>query len=199
MAMTFVVVISNILVQYQVNLSFGDFRLSDFLTWGAFTYPVAFLVTDLTNRSFGASTARRVVMVGFFVAVILSFYFATPRIAIASGVAFFVAQFSDVFLFDRLRLRVWWVPPFVSTFFGSVIDTILFFGLAFSPAFYFLDFGGESGSLTDLVPLLSVGALVPLWISLAAGDFSAKMLVGLAMLFPYGFFVWFSASPSRST
>ena len=111
---------------------------------------------------------------------------ATPRIAIASGTAFLTAQLLDVSIFDRLRNSAWWQAPLFSSLLGSVIDTLLFFGLAFSPAFAVLDFGGEAGSLGFAVPFLSVGAEVPLWISLAAGDFIVKILVGLAMLMPFG-------------
>lgn len=181
-AMACVVAASNLLVQYP----FRPFGLDEILTWGAFTYPVAFLVTDLTNRRFGAAAARRVVVVGFVIAVVLSVWLATPRIAIASGSAFLVAQFLDVAIFDRLRGRAWWMPPFVSTLIGSVVDTILFFSLAFAPRFAGLDtaFGLEDGSLGFPASLFGVG--MPLYASLALGDFCVKILVGLAMLAPYG-------------
>ena len=185
-AMSAVVLCSNILVQFPVQFHLGGVNLADLLTWGAFTYPVAFLVTDLTNRRFGASAARKVVAVGFLLAVILSIWLATPRIAIASGMAFLVAQLLDVSIFDRLRNGVWWQAPLISSILGSVIDTLLFFSIAFAPLFGFFDFGGEDGSLGFAVPFLGVGSQVPLWISLAAGDFLVKVLVGLAMLLPYG-------------
>lgn len=185
LAMATVVVASNYLVQFPVDLHFFGINLADLLTWGAFTYPVAFLVTDLTNRHFGPKAARRVVLVGFIVAVALSIYLATPRIAIASGSAFLVAQLLDVSLFDRLRGNVWWVPPLVSTLIGSAVDTALFFALAFAPVFAMLDFGGAAGSLGFPVPFLGIGFEVPLWISLAAGDYLVKLMVGLAMLAPY--------------
>lgn len=185
-AMSAVVLCSNILVQFPVQFHLGGVNLADLLTWGAFTYPVAFLVTDLTNRRFGASAARKVVAVGFLLAVILSIWLATPRIAIASGTAFLVAQLLDVSIFDRLRNGVWWQAPLISSILGSVIDTLLFFSIAFAPLFGFFDFGGEDGSLGFAVPFLGVGSQVPLWISLAAGDFLVKVLVGLAMLLPYG-------------
>jgi uncharacterized PurR-regulated membrane protein YhhQ (DUF165 family) len=104
------------------------------LTWGAFTYPVAFLVTDLANRRFGPQAARIVVFIGFIIAVALSIWLASPRIAIASGSAFLMAQLLDVSIFDRLRDRVWWLPPLVSTVIGSCLDTFIFFSLAFSQA-----------------------------------------------------------------
>jgi len=181
-AMATVVVASNVLVQYP----FGYFGLQDLLTWGAFTYPLAFLVNDLTNRRFGSQAARKVVLAGFALAVVLSIWLATPRIAIASGSAFLVAQLLDTRIFDRLRHDAWWKPPLVSTVIGSVVDTVLFFSLAFAASFAFLDtgLGLEDGSLGFAVPFF--GAEVPLWVSLAFGDFGVKMLVGLVMLAPYG-------------
>ena len=186
LAMAVIVVASNFLVQFPVQLNLGSIQLAEILTWGAFTYPVAFLITDLANRKFGPSNARLVVAAGFVLAVVLSIWLATPRIAIASGTAFLVAQLLDVSVFDRLRNSTWWRAPLISSILGSALDTVLFFGLAFAPAFGMLDFGGEDGSLGFAVPFLSVGAEVPLWISLAAGDFIVKILVGLAMLLPYG-------------
>ncbi len=188
-AMTVVVVASNILVQYPVQATLGGVDLAELLTWGAFTYPAAFLVTDLTNRTFGPARARLVVAAGFVIAVALSIWLATPRIAIASGSAFLMAQLLDVSVFDRLRDGRWWRAPFISSLLGSALDTVLFFALAFAPAFALLDFGGEPGSLGFAVPLLGVGTDVPLWVSLACGDFLVKVLVGVAMLVPYGLFV----------
>lgn len=181
-AMAVVVAASNYLVQFP----FAHFGLGELLTWGAFTYPVAFLINDLTNRRFGPRMARRVVFVGFVLAVILSVVLATPRIAIASGSAFLVAQLLDTQIFDRMRERSWWQPPLVSTLVGSALDTLLFFALAFSARFAFLDVwtGSEDGSLAFAVGFM--GTEVPLWVSLAAGDFMVKLLVGLAMLVPYG-------------
>jgi len=186
LAMAAVVVASNFLVQFPVDLDLGSLQLKEILTWGAFTYPVAFLITDLANRKFGPQQARLVVAVGFLLAVVLSIWLATPRIAIASGTAFLVAQLLDVSIFDRLRNSAWWRAPLISSLLGSALDTVLFFGIAFAPAFGMLDFGGEDGSLGFAVPFLSIGADVSLWVSLAAGDFIVKILVGLAMLLPYG-------------
>ena len=182
LAMTAVVAASNYLVQFP----FAHFGLVDILTWGAFTYPVAFLVNDLTNRRFGPVAARKVVLAGFVLAVALSVWLATPRIAIASGSAFLAAQFLDVAVFDRLRKNAWWQAPFVSTVLGSVLDTVLFFSIAFAGVFAGLDalFGMEDGSLAFPVALL--GWQVPLWVSLAVGDFAVKIGVGLVMLAPYG-------------
>ena len=186
-AMAAVVGLSNYLVQFPVDTMLGGINLKDFLTWGAFTYPIAFLVTDLANRRFGPSAARKVVACGFVLAVALSIWLATPRIAIASGSAFLVAQLLDVSIFDRMRRSTWWHAPLVSSLLGSVIDTLIFFSLAFAPAFGALDFGGEDGSLGFAVKFLGIGADAPLWVSLAVGDFCVKVLVGLAMLMPYGF------------
>ena len=151
-AMIIVLVASNILVQHPIN---------DWLTYGALTYPAAFFVTDLTNRAFGPIKARRVVQVGFVLAVALSVYLATPRIALASGSAFLVAQLLDVSVFNKLRERTWWQAPLASSMIGSAIDTALFFGIAF--------YG------TDLP-----------WVTWAWGDFGVKVAMSLIILAPYG-------------
>jgi uncharacterized PurR-regulated membrane protein YhhQ (DUF165 family) len=187
-AMVVVVTASNILVQYPVDAQFGPFNLRDLLTWGAFTYPFAFLVTDLTNRHDGPARARIVVVVGFMVALGLSFWLATPRIAIASATAFLVGQLLDISVFSRLRRsRNWILPPLAGSLFGSLIDTTIFFSIAFAPALGFVDalFGMEDGSLGFPAPWLGVGAEVPLWTSLASGDFLVKFLAALLLLAPY--------------
>ena len=202
--MALVVVASNILVQFPVQATLGGVNLADTLTWGAFTYPFAFFVTDLANARAGAAAARRVVLAGFATGLLMSAIFAalpviaqgtagaeipalvTARIAIASGTAFLVAQLLDVRVFDRLRGAAWWRPPLVSSAIGSVVDTAVFFSLAFAPFFAVLDFGGEHGSLDFPAPLLGVGPPVPLWVSLALGDLIVKALVALALLGPYG-------------
>ena len=185
-AMAAIVVLSNVLVQFPVQATLAGVNLADTLTWGAFTYPVAFLVTDLANRRLGPSRARRVVLAGFVIAVALSIALASPRIAIASGSAFLVAQMLDVSVFDRLREGAWWRAPLASSAIGSIVDTLVFFSLAFAPAFGALDFGGADGSLGFGVPLLGFGTEVPLWTSLALGDLIVKALVALALLGPYG-------------
>ncbi|MBC7284296.1 queuosine precursor transporter [Hoeflea sp.] len=183
--MAAVVVASNFLVQFPVDYTLGALNLADLLTWGAFTYPAAFLVTDLANRRFGPSTARMVVLCGFIVAVALSVWLATPRIAVASGSAFLVAQLLDVSIFDRLRNRVWWLPPLASTIIGSSLDTVIFFGLAFSQAADII--GPGDGFASEAAPLLGLFAMeAPRWVSWALGDLGVKMIVGLAMLAPYG-------------
>lgn len=183
--MAFVVALSNYLVQFPVDAVVGTYQLADLLTWGAFTYPVAFLVNDLTNRYFGAAMARIVVLPGFVVAVIVSVYLATPRIAIASGTAFLVAQLLDTMIFDRMRAATWWKAPLVSSFLGSILDTVLFFSLAFATQFAVL--GPNDGFATAAAPLLGLFSVaVPRWMSWALGDFGVKMLVTIVMLAPYG-------------
>ncbi len=196
LAMALVVVASNYLVQFPVEHVIGGINLADTLTWGAFTYPIAFLVTDLTNRRFGPAAARKVVIAGFTLAIVVPMLFwtldeafTTPRILIASGTAFLVAQLLDVTIFDRLRRMTWWKAPMTSSLIGSVVDTLLFFGIAFSASFAFVDglFGMEDGSLAFPVPFLGIGEepQTLLWVSLAAGDFLVKVLVAVALLAPY--------------
>lgn len=185
-AMAAVVVASNILVQHL---------LGDWLTWGAFTYPVAFLITDLTNRFLGRDAAGRVVIVGFAVGVICSLIasqiqgefgpLVTLRIALGSGIAFIVAQLVDVAIFDRLRAREWWRAPLASTLIGSALDTAIFFGIAFSALFVFLDPGQPNAWAREAVPLLGVGPVLPLWISLAVADFAVKLSLAAVALIPF--------------
>ncbi|WP_421762352.1 queuosine precursor transporter [Devosia sp.] len=186
-AMIAVVTASNILVQYPVHADLGPIHLGDLLTWGAFTYPFAFLVTDLTNRYEGATRARLVVVVGFVLALGLSAVLSTPRIAIASATAFLIGQLLDISVFSRLRNRVWFLPPLAASLFGSLLDTLIFFTIAFAPALGFIDglFGMQDGSLGFGAPWLGVGAEVPLWTSLATGDFMVKFLAALLLLAPY--------------
>jgi uncharacterized PurR-regulated membrane protein YhhQ (DUF165 family) len=187
LAMVVVVTASNILVQYPVQFDLGPIHLGDILTWGAFTYPFAFLVSDLTNRHDGPNQARMVVLVGFLVGLALSFWLSTPRIAIASGSAFLIGQLLDIAVFQRLRNRYWLIPPLSASLFGSLLDTAIFFTLAFAPAFAFIDlsFGMEDGSLGFAAPWLGIGGDVPLWVSLASGDFGVKFLAALLLLAPY--------------
>lgn len=187
-AMVAVVAASNFLVQYPIHAQIGPINLADLLTWGAFTYPVAFLVTDLTNRHFGANRARLVVVCGFAVGVVLSIVLATPRIAIASGTAFLIAQFLDISIFDRLRRAPWWQAPLFSSLVSSALDTLIFFSLAFAAPFAFLDamMGRADGSLAFPAPFLGIGPEVELWVSLAAGDFLVKLLLAAMLLAPYG-------------
>ena len=183
--MTLVVVASNFLVQFPVSGTLFGIALGDLLTWGAFTYPVAFLVTDLTNRQFGPSMARRVVLAGFVVGVALSFVTSMPRIAIASGSAYLLGQLLDIAVFNRLRRQSWWRAPLVGSLIGSALDTAIFFSFAF--AAMFVVFGPNDPFALESAPILGVfAAEAPRWISWAIGDFSVKIIVGLVMLLPYG-------------
>ena len=184
-AMTLVVVASNFLVQFPLNGEIAGIQLGDILTWGAFTYPVAFLITDLTNRQFGPQTARKVVFAGFIVGVALSFVTSVPRIAIASGSAYLAGQLLDIALFNRLRRQAWWRAPLVGSLIGSLLDTVMFFSLSFAAFFVFL--GANTPFALEQAPILGIFATeAPRWISWAIGDFSVKLIVGLVMLLPYG-------------
>ncbi len=185
-AMAAVVVASNILVQ---------FLLGNWLTWGAFTYPIAFLVTDVMNRVYGVGPARKVVLAGFVVGVICSFIgtqimgefgpLVTLRIAIGSGTAFLVAQLLDVTIFDRLRNGRWWRAPVVSTLVGSSVDTALFFTIAFSGALSFIEPANDVSWAGEMLPLLGVGFVAPLWASLAVADWLVKLSLALIALIPF--------------
>jgi len=182
-AMASVVVLSNILVQKL---------LGQWLTWGAFTYPIAFLVTDVMNRVFGPNKARRVVFAGFVVGVICSFIgsqihgefgpLVTLRIAIGSGVAFLVAQLTDITIFNRLRSGQWWRAPLASTVIGSSLDTALFFTIAFSASLMWLEPSNDVSWAGEALPLLGVGPIAPLWVSLAVADWLVKLTLALLAL-----------------
>ena len=162
-SMALVVSLSNYLVQFPVNYM----GLQDIFTYGAFSYPIAFLITDLTNRRYGKTVARKIVYIGFILGVALTLYFSTnfsnlisKRIVIGSGTAFLIAQLIDVQVFDRLRKKIWFVAPLVSSLIGSCIDTFLFFSIAF--------YGTEVN-----------------WITLSFGDLFVKIFVALVMLIPF--------------
>ena len=186
LAMAAIVVASNILVQFL----FGQW-----LTWGAFTYPLAFLVTDVMNRVYGPAAARRVVVAGFATGVICSLIgtqitgefgpLVTLRIAIGSGLAFLVAQMTDVALFDRLRGGSWWRAPLVSTLVGSTLDTAIFFTVAFSATLAFVEPANDVAWANEALPLLGLGPVVPLWVSLAVADWGVKLMLALAALVPF--------------
>jgi uncharacterized integral membrane protein (TIGR00697 family) len=201
-AMVVVVAASNVLVLFPLQVQLGPVNLADLLTLGAFTFPFAFLVTDLTNRFDGARSARLVVLVGFLVGLGVSFYLSyhplpwsldgkpatTQRIALASATAFVIGQLLDIAVFSRLRAsRAWFLPPLAGSLFGSVIDTTIFFTIAFAPALAGVDalFGLADGSLGFPAPWLGLGPEVPLWTSLATGDFLVKFLAALLLLAPY--------------
>jgi len=185
-AMAIIVVASNILVQYL----FGNW-----LTWGAFTYPLAFLVTDVMNRVYGAQAARKVVFAGFLVGVACSLIgtqimgefgpLVTVRIAIGSGIAFLTAQLLDVGIFAALRNGTWWKAPLVSTLIGSTVDTALFFSIAFSTSLAFIEPGNDVSWAGEILPILGFGPLAPLWVSLAIADWSVKLSLALIALAPF--------------
>jgi uncharacterized PurR-regulated membrane protein YhhQ (DUF165 family) len=182
--MAAVVVLSNVLVQYPFTFTAGGLDLANLLTWGAFSYPLAFLVTDTTNRLLGPRVARRVVYCGFAVAVVLSIWLATPRIAIASGTAFLVGQLLDIGIFNLLRERAWWKAPAFSSLAGSAADTALFFALAFAPAFMLL--GSNDPFAVEAAPFLGLYSFeTPRWVSWAFGDFAVKLLMAIVALIPY--------------
>ncbi|MBR9839090.1 queuosine precursor transporter [Salipiger thiooxidans] len=190
LAMAAIVLASNILVQFL----FGQW-----LTWGAFTYPLAFLVTDVMNRLYGAPAARRVVFAGFVVGVICSligtqimlegdgytFPAVTLRVAIGSGLAFLTAQLMDVAIFDRLRDGAWWRAPLASTLVGSSLDTAIFFSIAFSGALSFLEPGNDVSWAAEPLPLLGIGPMVPLWVSLGTADWLVKLSLAILALVPF--------------
>ncbi|MEL6169368.1 MAG: queuosine precursor transporter [Pseudomonadota bacterium] len=186
LAMAMIVVASNILVQFL----FGQW-----LTWGAFTYPLAFLVTDVMNRVYGAAVARRVVFAGFLTGVACSLVgtqilgefgpLVTWRIAFGSGLAFLTAQLVDIAIFDRLRAGSWWRAPLVSTLVGSALDTALFFTVAFSAGFTFLEPANDVSWANEILPLLGQGSDAPLWVSLAVADWAVKLALALIALVPF--------------
>lgn len=186
LAMAAIVVASNILVQFL----FGQW-----LTWGAFTYPFAFLVTDLMNRIYGAQAARKVVLAGFIVGIICSLIgtqivgefgpLVTLRIALGSGIAFLLAQLLDVSIFSALREGRWWRAPLVSTLVGSSVDTALFFTVAFSASLVWLEPSNDVGWANEVLPLLGVGPALPLWMSLALADWMVKLSLALIALIPF--------------
>ncbi len=199
LAMATVVVASNILVQFL----FGNW-----LTWGAFTYPIAFLVTDIMNRIYGVSAARKVVLAGFIVGIGCSFIgtqimgefgpLVTLRIAIGSGIAFLTAQLIDVTVFNSLRNSVWWRAPLASTLIGSSIDTAIFFTIAFSASLTFIEPSNDVNWATEGVPLLGFGPFLPLWVSLAVADWVVKLSLALLALVPFRILVSTLSGKSQS-
>lgn len=190
LAMAAIVLASNILVQFL----FGQW-----LTWGAFTYPLAFLVTDLMNRIYGPGPARQVVFSGFIVGVFCSligtqimlqgegftYPAVTLRIAIGSGLAFLTAQLIDVAIFDRLRQGTWWRAPLASTLVGSTLDTALFFTIAFSSGLTWIEPANDVSWANEVLPFLNVGPVGPLWMSLAVADWMVKISLALVALIPF--------------
>ncbi|BCP55132.1 membrane protein [Kaistia sp. 32K] len=182
--MAAVVVLSNVLVQYPVEAMVGRLQLADILTWGAFTFPLAFFVSDLTNRRYGPRVARLVVLVGFVCAVAVSVKLATPRLAAASGAAYLVGQMLDISLFARLRRQAWWRAPLAASVFGSIFDTAIFFTLAFAPFASFL--GPNDSFALQPAPLLGLFSVeTARWVSWALGDLTVKFCAALILLAPY--------------
>jgi uncharacterized integral membrane protein (TIGR00697 family) len=185
-AMAAIVVASNILVQFPLGL---------YLTWGALTYPFAFLVTDLTNRIAGPAIARQVVLVGFVIGVVCSFVgtqivgeygpLVTLRVALGSGLAFLTAQLLDIAVFNRLRAGSWWKAPLISTLVSSTVDTVIFFTVAFSAVQIVLHPGTDVSWAAETGPLLGVGPDAPFWVSLAIGDWLVKLGMALVALVPF--------------
>ena len=162
-SMGLVVALSNYLVQFPITYM----NLEEIFTYGAFSYPIAFLITDLANRRYGKEIAKKIVYIGFVLGLFLTLYFSTDfsnliskRIAIGSGIAFLTAQLLDVHVFDKLRKKIWFVAPFISSLIGSVIDTFLFFSIAF--------YGTGIN-----------------WITLSFGDLFVKIFVAMIMLIPF--------------
>jgi queuosine precursor transporter len=190
LAMAASVVASNILVQFL----FGQW-----LTFGAFTYPFSFLVTDLTNRFQGPAAARKVVIAGFVVGVACSLIgsqimgefgpLVTFRVAIGSGLAFLLAQLLDIHVFNRLRDRGWWRAPFVSTLFGASLDTAVFFTVAFAGFLTFLEPSNDVSWASEVLPLVGIGPEVPLWVSLGFADWLVKLSLAAVALIPFRLFV----------
>ena len=173
--MATVVAISNYLVQFPIKY----FNLENLLTYGAFSYPIAFLITDLSNRRYGKDTAKKIVYLGFGLGVFLTFYFSTNysdlvsiRIAVGSGVAFLAAQLIDVNIFDRLRQKEWFIAPLISSLIGSIIDTFLFFSISF--------YGTGIN-----------------WVTLSFGDLFVKIFVSLTMLIPFRFLLSYVKEVSK--
>ena len=192
LAMAVIVLASNILVQFLL--------LDGLLTWGAFTYPFAFLVTDVMNRVYGPRQARQVVFAGLFTGIVCSligsqislqgdgyvYQAVALRVAIGSACAFLVAQLLDILIFNRLRNGSWWRAPIISSVVSSSIDTVLFFSIAFSAS---LSFGESADSeiswAWEQVPLLLFGNDAPLWVSLAIADWGVKIAISLIALIPF--------------
>lgn len=172
LAMAGVVALSNVAVQYPIT----QFGLQDYLTWGALTYPLAFLVNDLTNRRFGPGLTRRAVYAGFALAVVMSVWLASPRIAFASGSAFLFGQLLDLTVFNWLRRQAWWRAPLAGSLLGSILDTVVFFSLAFA---------GDA-AMSGPVTYAAFDVTVPLWVGLAFFDFLVKVAMALVLLIPYG-------------
>lgn len=189
-SMSIIVLVSNIFVQ---------FMLGSWLTWGALTYPLAFLVTDITNRFYGLSAARKVVLFGFIIGIFCSLAgtqlqgefgpLVTLRIALGSASAFILAHFLDISIFNYLREEKWWKAPLISSIVGSFFDTLIFFFIAFSSILTFLEPSNDVSWASEKTPLLGIIGIAPFWVSLAIADFLVKLCLITISLIPFKYFV----------
>ena len=190
MTMSIIVLVSNILVQ---------FLLGNWLTWGALTYPFAFLVTDITNRFYGLSAARKVVLFGFIIGIFCSLVgtqlqgefgpLVTFRIALGSATAFIISHLLDISIFNYLRQERWWKAPLISSIVGSSLDTLIFFFVAFSGFLVFLEPSNDVSWAVEQVPILGMFGISPLWVSLALADFLVKLSLITISLIPFRFLI----------
>ena len=190
MTMSIIVLVSNILVQ---------FLLGNWLTWGALTYPFAFLVTDITNRFYGLSAARKVVLFGFIIGIFCSLVgtqlqgefgpLVTFRIALGSATAFIISHLLDISIFNYLRQERWWKAPLISSIVGSSLDTLIFFFVAFSGFLIFLEPSNDVSWAVEQVPILGMFGISPLWVSLALADFLVKLSLITISLIPFRFLI----------
>jgi len=190
MTMSIIVLVSNILVQ---------FLLGNWLTWGALTYPFAFLVTDITNRFYGLSAARKVVLFGFIIGIFCSLVgtqlqgefgpLVTFRIALGSATAFIISHLLDISIFNYLRQERWWKAPLISSIVGSSLDTLIFFFVAFSGVLIFLEPSNDVSWAVEQVPILGMFGISPLWVSLALADFLVKLSLITISLIPFRFLI----------
>ncbi len=195
-AMAVIVVASNILVQHP---------LGAYLTYGALTYPLSFLVNDIVNRLYGAAAARRVVLSGFWVGLACSVIgtqimgefgpLVTLRVALGSATAFLVGQLLDVTIFDRLRRSDWWRAPLASTLLGSSVDSVIFFTIAFSMSLSFLEPSNDVSWAAANGALVGIGPQVPFWVSLAVADWCVKFAIAVFGLLPFRLIVAKMAAP----
>ena len=190
--MGFTLVAANVLVFFFIN---------NWLTWGTLVFPIAFFITDISNRFYGAKHARIVVYWGFLVGSLCGFIgtlipnptgdgtLVSFRVVTASALGFVISQFINIAIFQRLIRFAWWIPPLCSSFIGSIIDSLLFFGVAFSNWFIFINPAEDIGWANALQPLLGVGPEVQLWVSLGIADWLVKISVAMISLIPFGVLV----------
>jgi len=191
LAMTLIVVASNILVQYIL--------FDGWLTWGALTYPLAFLTTDVMNKIYGPSAARKVILAGFITGIVCSLIgtqiindfgpLVTLRIAIASGLGFLTAQIIDLAIFEKFRSSAWWKAPLISSVIGSFVDTAIFFTIAFSSNLSWIEPSNDVSWANELRALFGFGPLLPYWVGLGLADYGVKLGLALLALIPFNLLV----------